>query len=288
MVKVRPAEIEAHLDGLRKAVAHSERLYRQGIFTLDELEGARTFALRERFGPLMSTEEHIAARESGDFERYEALLNDSRTPSAAAGEQAMRKAAAHYIAEQAFAHQPKSEAEQKAIMAASRQKMGEYIDMSGADADDDFAVFETKAKLDLGDKVTKPVEEPSWSKPVQHISDDDADCKSFRLRNENTPGTKRYNEAYGGDGVKRAADGRIIAKSTLREDAAKPKPLKSEYDDTRGFTVDKEYGVRSAEEASEIERFETDRHNDAVAAVEANPPTYVETGPVTLPNPGEA
>ena len=145
-------------------------------------------------------------------------------------------------------------------MAEARKRMSEFIDVSGADAGDDFAVFETKAKLDLGDKATKPVEEPSWSKPVQRISDDDAHVRDFRLRGENTFGTTRYGDAYGNDDVKRAADGRIIAKSTLREAADKPNPKKSEWDDTRGYTVDKEFGVQSACDAAEIQRYESDRH----------------------------
>jgi hypothetical protein len=88
--------------------------------------------------------------------------------------------------------------------------------------------------------------------------------------------------------VKRAADGRIIAETTLRENADKPKPKKSEFDDTRGYTVDHEIGVVSAGEMEAIQKYESDRHNDAVAAVEVNPPTYVEPGPVTLPNPSDS
>ena len=37
-----------------------------------------------------------------------------------------------------------------------------------------------------------------------------------------------------------------------------------------------------------IQQYESDRHNDAVAAVEVNLPTYVDEGPTILPNPGEA
>jgi hypothetical protein len=215
-------------------------------------------------------------------------MNDSRSGTAAQREMVARKVAAAYIAEQALTHQPKDQAEQNWVMKNAREKMSEYVDMSDEDADNDLAVYEKHAKITLGDEVRKPVEEPSWAKPVQRISDDDADARNFRLRDENTPGTRRHGEAYGNDLVKRAADGRIISKSTLRADADRPKPRKSEYDDTRGFTVDKEYGVRSASEAAEIEAYEQGQRNDAAAAAEAAPPPPSDPGPVILPNPGDA
>ena len=128
------------------------------------------------------------------------------------------------------------------------------------------------------------MEDPTWAKPVQRISDDDAAARDFKLRMEGTKGSKEWNDSHDAAGVKRAADGRIISEKTLRADADKPKPRRSEYDDTRGFTVDHEIGVVSSGEMEAIERYESDRHNDAVAAVEANPPTYVDEGPTILPN----
>jgi hypothetical protein len=284
MARVIPKEVQRQLDGITSMVAHAERLYRQGILSSDELEHARTYAVEQRFGPLMDAETYIAARQSGDFEKYEAIMNDSRSGTAAQREMAARKVGAHKIAEDALSINFQNEADQKRVMAETRKKMSEFVDMSGADPDDDFAVFEAKALIDLGDKVEKPKEEPSWSKPVQKIEVDDAHARDFKLRMEGTKGSKEWNDSHDAQGVKRASDGRIISERTLRADADKPKPRKSEYDDTRGYTVDKEFGVQSAADAAEIERFETDRHNDAVAAVEANPPTYVEPGPVTLPN----
>jgi hypothetical protein len=79
------------------------------------------------------------------------------------------------------------------------------------------------------------VETPSWAKPLQRLSDDDPDVKAFRLRDENTRGTDCYQKAYGNDGVKRSSDGRIIAKTTLREDADRPRPKR---DDDRGYSPD--------------------------------------------------
>jgi hypothetical protein len=125
------------------------------------------------------------------------------------------------------------------------------------------------------------VETPSWAKPLQRLSDDDPDVKAFRLRDENTRGTDRYQKAYGNDGVKRSSDGRIIAKTTLREDADRPRPKR---DDDRGYSPDREFGVRSAEEAEKITRFEQDRANDGAAAAEASPPPAPAEQPVTLPN----
>jgi hypothetical protein len=148
-----------------------------------------------------------------------------------------RRVAAHKIGQDAVNYQPQTEAEQKAVMAAAREKMATFVDMSDEDADNDLAVYEKAAKITLRDEVRKPVEVPSWSKPVERLSDDDAAVRDFKLRDENTFGTNRYMKAYGNDGVKRGSDGRILAKSTLREDADKPKPRKSEWDDARGFTV---------------------------------------------------
>jgi hypothetical protein len=232
----------------------------------------------------MDVESYAKARENGDFAAYEAILNDSRSGTAEQRELAARKVAAAYIAEQALQHQPKSQEEQNAIMKGAREKMSEYVNMDDEDADNDIAVYEKHAKITLGDEIRKPVEVPSWSKPVQRISDDDAAVRDFKLRMEGTKGSKEWNDSHDAAGVKRAADGRIISEKTLRADADRSKPKKTEYDDTRGFTVDHERGVMSESEHTELDRFETDRDNDAVAAVEANPPTYVEPGPVTLPN----
>jgi hypothetical protein len=65
MARVIPKEIERQLAGLRGMTSHAERLYRQGIISADELEHARTYAVEQRFGPLMDTETYIAARQSG-------------------------------------------------------------------------------------------------------------------------------------------------------------------------------------------------------------------------------
>ena len=124
----------------------------------------------------MDAETYIAARQSGDFEKYEAIMNDERSGTAAQREMAARKVAAHRIAEDALSINFQNEADQKRVMAETREKMATFVDMSGADPDDDFAIFETKTRLDLGDAVEKPVETPSWAKPVQRI-DPDAACR---------------------------------------------------------------------------------------------------------------
>ena len=183
-----PQRIEQHLAGLRSMVAHAERLYHQGILSSDELEHAPTYALEQRFGPLSDAETYIAARQSGDFEKYEAIMNDFRSGTAAQREMAARKVAAHRIAEDALSIDFQNEADQKRVMAETRKKMSEFVDMSGADPDDDFAIFETKTKLDLGDRVEKPVEEPSWSKPLQKIDPSTDYARDFRLRAESTEG----------------------------------------------------------------------------------------------------
>ena len=299
MVKVMPREIEQQLTGLSRAVVHAEKLFQRGVITHDELENVRTFALEQRFGPLMDTETYVKARENGDFEAYEALLSDPRSGTAARREMAMRKAAASYVAEQALEYQPKSQEEQNWVMKNAREKMATLVDMSDEDADNDFAVYQKHAKLTLGDEVRKPVEEPSWAKPLQRLSDDDPDVKAFKLRDENTSGTRRFNAATDIYGEKRDSKGRYIPKNVLREDADRiptrknstfeedVKRVKSEYDDTRGYTVDHEYGVRTAGEAAEIERYEQGQRDNAAAA-EASPTPPSDPGPTILPNPSDA
>jgi hypothetical protein len=204
MVKVMPREIEQQLTGLSRAVVHAEKLFQRGVITHDELEHVRTFALEQRFGPLMDTKTYVKARENGDFEAYEALLSDPRSGTAAQREMAMRKAAASYVAEQALEYQPKSQEEQNAVMAQARKRMSEFVDMSDEDADNDFAVYQKHAKLTLGDEVRKPVEVPSWAKPVQRISDEDAAARDFTLRMEGTKGSRAWNDSHDAMGVKRA------------------------------------------------------------------------------------
>ena len=219
MAKLMPQHIERHLAGLRAMTSHAERLYRQGILTADELEHARTYALEQRMGPLSDTETYIKARELGDFDKFEQIMNDPRSGTAAQREMVARKVAAHKIGQDAVNYQPQSQEEQNAVMKAAREQMAKFVDMSDEDFDNDLAVYEKSAKITLRDEVRKPVEEPSWAKPVQRLSDDDASARDFRLRDENTFGTARYNKAYDGQGVKRDANGRIIAKTTLREEA---------------------------------------------------------------------
>ncbi len=116
------------------------------------------------------------------------------------------------------------------------------------------------------------MEEPSWSKPLQKIDPSTDYARDFRLRAESTKGTKEWHDSHDGQGVKRAADGRIISEKTLREDADRPRPKSSNYDDTRGFQVDHERGVMSESEHRELDNFEQSRANDADAAAEASPP----------------
>jgi len=235
-------------------------------------------------------------RADGTWDRLEQILNDPRSGTAAEREMIARRVAAHKVGQDAVNYQPQTEAEQKAVMAAAREKMATFVNMDDEDADNDLAVYEKAAKITLGDKVEKPKPEtPAWAKEPQRLSDDDPDVKAFKLRDENTTGTRRYNDAHDVNGVKRSSDGRIIAKSTLREDADRApkkqrilndlteKPVGSDRGD--GFVVDQEYGVRSASEAADIERHEQSQRNDAA---EASPPPSSDPGPVTLPNPHEA
>ena len=278
-------------DGVAKALAHVARMYQQGLASHDELERARMYALRDAFTN-MDVETYKTARENGDWDKYEQLMNDPRSGTQAEQEAVMRKAAAHFLAETALTYQPTDQADHDRVMRETRDHMGQFIDMSGADSDPDLAVWETKTKLDLGEKVSAPVEEPSWSKPLQRLSDDDPDVKAFKLRDENTPGTRRWNDATDAYGEKRDAKGRYIPKNVLREDADKIPARKNstfeqdvkrakETGDDRGdgMTIDKSIGIVSANEMADIIAHEQSQASPSAPAPEQ---------PVILPNPSEA
>jgi hypothetical protein len=296
MARVIPKEIERQLDGLRAATAHAERLYRQGIISSDELEHARTYAVEQRFGPLMDTETYIAARQNGDFERYEALMNDSRSGTAAQREMAMRKVAAHKIAESHLQTNYQTAEDQEKFAKIFHKEMAKFIDTSELGDDPDSALIEAQVRLNLGEEVTKPKEEPSWAKPLQRLSDDDPHVRDFKLRDENTVGTKRYNAATDIWGEKRDSKGRYIPKYVLKEDADRVPARKNKTfaedvkaaketgsDRGDGYTVDSRYGVMTEAEGRALDAFEQGQRNDAAAAT----PAPAEQ-PVILPNPSEA
>jgi hypothetical protein len=191
-------------------------------------------------------------RADGTWDRLEQILNDPRSGSAAEREMLARRVAAHKIGQDAVNYQPQTEAEAKAAMAAAREKMATFVNMDDEDADNDLAVYEKAAKITLGDKVEKPVEVPSWSKPVQVITDD-GDRLDFYNRQAKTPSTKEWHEHHDGSGNPRnARTGKI-------EKAGDFKPLDHEppkRDDDRGFSVDRERGVMSEAEHRELDNFE--------------------------------
>jgi hypothetical protein len=174
----------------------------------------------------------------------------------------IRKIAAHKITDTALENLAGADpAELKAYRAEMEKCIGK------SDQADDFEAlidYAGKVELSHGKDLGKPVEEPSWSKPVQKIDPDADYARSYRLRQENTKGTREYNEAFDVNGEKRDSRGRYIPKEVLREDADKiPQKSKSFADDVRaaketghdrgdGFTVDREFGVRSAGEAADI------------------------------------
>src|SRR4051812_39162671 len=171
MAKLMPQHIERHLAGLRAMTSHAERLYRQGILSADELEHARTYALEQRFGPLSDAEAYIAARESGDFEKYEAIMNDPRSGTEAQREMAARKVAAHKVAETHLQTNYQTAAEQEAWAKRHHEEVSKFIDLSELGDDPDSALIEAQVRLNLGEEVSKPKEVPSWSLPAQRISE---------------------------------------------------------------------------------------------------------------------
>jgi hypothetical protein len=296
MAKLIDAAEQNQRDGIAKAVAHVVRMHRQGLASSEDVERARMFALNHHF-KTMDVETYKIARESGDFDKYEQLMNDPRSGTQAEQEAVMRRAAAHYIADTHLNTQYATAEDQEKYAKIFHEKVSEFIDTNGFGDDADSALVEANIRMNLGEKVDKPKEVPSWSKPVERLSDDDAAVRDFRLRMEGTKGSREYNDTHDVNGTKRNARGEIISEKTLRADAdARPVKQKILNDLTKetghdrgdGFTVDKEYGVRSASEAAEIEAYEQGQRNDAAAAAEASPPPPSDPGPVTLPNPNEA
>jgi hypothetical protein len=283
MARLIPKEVQRQLDGIRNMVAHAEHLARQGIISHDELEHARTFALEQRFGPLMDTETYIAARQNGDFEKFQQLINDERSGTPEQRELTARKIAAHKITDAALQNLTDDEG-----IKAYRAEMEKLVGKSDQ-ADDFDALFDYAGKVELsyGKDLGKPVEEPAWSKPIEKIDPEADYARDFRLRLENTKGTREYNDATDAASNKRDSAGRFIPQKMLKEDADKiPKRTKTLADDLQaereagwergdGMTVDKRYGIMSDAEAREIEAFEQSR---------SAPPPAPEQ-PVTLPNP---
>jgi len=112
------------------------------------------FALEQRMGPLVSTEEYIQARQSGDFEKYEALMNESRTPSKEARENATRKVAAHYIASAHLETPYASYEDQEKWAKKNHEEVSKFIDTTGFGDDADAALVEANIRLNLGEKVS--------------------------------------------------------------------------------------------------------------------------------------
>jgi hypothetical protein len=299
MARLIDAAEQRQRDGIAKALTHVHRMYTQGLESFENLEKARMFALTHHF-KTMDVETYKTARENGDWDKFEQLQNDPRSGTQAEQEAVMRRAAAHYLTDVHLSTQYQDVQDLEKQAKVYHKEISKFIDTSEFDADSDIAIAEANAKLSLGDKVSKPVEVPSWSLPVQTIDPDSNHARDFKLRNENTRGTKEYHDAYDVNGEKRDSRGRYIPKDVLREAADKiptrknstfeedVKRAKSEYDDTLGYTVDKEYGVRTAEEARDIEAYEQGQRNDAAAAAEATPAPPSDPGPVILPNPSEA
>jgi hypothetical protein len=272
-----------HVDGISRAMAHARRMHSQGLLSDERLGHLKAAALEERLR-LGTTEEYVALRESGAWDRIEESLKHEEAGTRAQREDAMRIVARHLIAD-TWNSTDDFNLDPKPLDEALKNYV--KIDPDVTDPHEHLG----KALLDSysgwDDSPEKPdFPPPAWSKPIQSISDDDADARDFKLRMEGTKGSKEWNASHDAAGVKRAADGRIISEKTLRADADRPKPKKSEYDDTRGYTADHEFGVQSASDAAEIQRFESDRANDAAA--EAAPAPAVEQGPYTIPSPGEA
>jgi hypothetical protein len=299
MPRLIPEPVQRQLTGLTNMTAHARRLYQQGLYDRDDLYKVEAFEAEQR-GHIADTETYARMRQDGTWDRLEQVLNDPRSGSAAERELLARKTAAHYIGEQALLFQPQSEAEQKAMMSQSRKQMATFVDMSGADADDQFAVYEQHAKLSLGDKVEKPKEEPSWAKPIEKIHPDSDFARDFRLRDENTQGTRRYNAATDIWGEKRDSKGRYIPKHVLREDADRiPARKNSTFDEDvkrvketgtdrgDGMTVDSRYGVMTEAEGRALDAYEQGQRDAAEPSAPEPSPPPSDPGPTILPNPSE-
>jgi hypothetical protein len=286
MAHVMPERVERQLQGIRNMVIHAEHLARQGIISHAELEHARTYALEQRFGPLMDVETYKAARESGDFEKYEALMNDERSGTPEQRELAARKIAAHKITDTALENLTGADPAELRVYRTEMEKM-----VGKSDQADDFEAlidYAGKVELSYGKDLGKPAQPvPDWLVGKDKIDPDSDHARDFKLRFENTRGSKEWHDSRDAAGNKRDSKGRYIPEKMLREDADKiPQRTKTLTDDLQaereagwergdGHTIDKRYGIMSEAEAREIEAFENSR---------STPPPAPEQ-PVTLPNP---
>jgi hypothetical protein len=131
MPKLIPEPVQQQLTGLQNMTAHARRLYQMGVYDRADLYKIEAFEAEQR-GHIADVETYAQMRQDGTWDKLEQVLNDPRSGTAAERELLARRTAAHYIAENALAHQPKTQAEQDAVMAQSRKKMAEFIDLSGA------------------------------------------------------------------------------------------------------------------------------------------------------------
>jgi hypothetical protein len=201
----------------------------------------------------------------------------------------IRKIAAHKLTDTALENLAGAD---PAELRAYRAEMEKFVGKS--DQADDFDAlidYAGKVELSYGKDLGKPVEDFGWSKPVQKIDPDADYARDFRLRQENTRGTREYNEAFDVNGEKRDSRGRYIPKEVLREDADKiPQKSKTFADDVKaaketghdrgdGFTVDREFGVRSAGEAADI--FAHEQAKATASSPEPSAPS-ADPGPVNF------
>src|SRR5258708_10465352 len=157
MAKLIDAAEQNQRDGIAKAVAHVHRMYKQGLESFENLEKARMFALNHHF-KTMDVETYKIARANGDFDKYEQLMNDPRSGTQAEQEAVMRRAAAHYIADTHLNTQYATAADQEKYAKIFHDQVKTFIDTSGFGEDADSALVEANIRMNLGEKVEKPVE----------------------------------------------------------------------------------------------------------------------------------
>ena len=190
-------------DGVAKALAHVARMYQQGPASHDELERAEDVraarCVHEQGRGGLKT-----ARENGDWDKYEQLMNDPRSGTQAEQEAVMRKAAAHFLAETALTYQPTDQADHdRVIEEKPRRSYGPiHRHELGADSDRRSPWSEAnQVRLNLGEKVEKPKEEPARGQAAFSGSQMTTRMSAHSsCRDENTsghPSLQRRDRRYG-------------------------------------------------------------------------------------------
>jgi hypothetical protein len=167
-------------------VGHAHRMHAMGVLSDDRLNHIKALALQERLR-LGSTEEYIALRKSGDWDKIEEILNDERSGTAKERNDAGRMVAVDFSINETY--------EGRASPDVARKLIEQFRAPIKAESDD-AAIGEYFLDLwsEDGGKVPDPPTAltPDWAKPLEQMNDESAHARDFRLRQEQKKGSDAW------------------------------------------------------------------------------------------------